>query len=159
MLPEKVKSLLEVRYPGFLFREFQSSWLQICYHEGFDFVFQDLFRVSCYDKVIRAAHQVDLLLLAFCRPCSGVRELLAQCPLQPIKCHVGKDGREWSRDSAHLHDSHRACFTIPLPKRSVIVSHHFAFHHCRRRWSPYVGVCTWQGLHRSSALSMVSCPP
>src|SRR5919197_2865916 len=50
MLPEKVKSLLDVRYPGFLFREFQSSWLQICDHEGFDFVFQDLFRVSCYDE-------------------------------------------------------------------------------------------------------------
>src|SRR5215471_17737578 len=50
MLPEKVKSLLDVRYPGFLFRECQSSWLQICYHEGFDFVFQDLFRVSCYDE-------------------------------------------------------------------------------------------------------------
>jgi hypothetical protein len=25
-------------------------------------------------------------------------------------------GREWSRDSAHLHDSHRACFTILLPQ-------------------------------------------
>src|ERR687887_1254003 len=94
MLPEKVKSLLDVRYPGFLFREFQSSWLQICDHEGFDFVFQDLFRVSCYDEVIREAHQVDLLILAFCRPCSGVRELLAKYPLQPIKCHVGKDGRD-----------------------------------------------------------------
>ena len=111
MLPEKVKSLLDVRYPGFLFREFQSSWLQICYHEGFDFVFQDLFRVSCYDEVIREAHQVDLLILAFCRPCSGVRELLAKYPLQPIKCHGGKDGRELSpykvanfffRDRYHL---------------------------------------------------------
>ena len=38
---------------------------------------------------------------------------------------------EWSRDSAHLHGSHRACFTIPLPKRSVRFSPHFAFHHCR----------------------------
>jgi hypothetical protein len=72
---------------------------------------------------------------------------------------VGQKGRQWSRNSAHLHGSHRACFTIPLPKRSVRVSSHFAFHHCRRLWSPNVGVCTWQGRQRSSALSMVSFPP
>jgi hypothetical protein len=28
-------------------------------------------------------------------------------------------GLKWRRDSAHLHGSHRACFTIPRPKRSV----------------------------------------
>jgi hypothetical protein len=29
---------------------------------------------------------------------------------------VGRQGAQWSRDSAHLHDSHRACFTILLPQ-------------------------------------------
>ena len=51
-------------------------------------------------------------------------------------------GDEWRRDSAHLHGSHRACFTIPRPKRSMRLSPHFAFHHCRPSWSPHVGVHT-----------------
>ena len=34
----------------------------------------------------------------------------------------------WSRDSAHLRGSYRACFTVPLPKRSVRLSPHSAFH-------------------------------
>ena len=51
MLSEKVKSLLRVRYVGFLFREFQSSFPQKLCDEGFDFFFQDLFRDPCDDEV------------------------------------------------------------------------------------------------------------
>ena len=43
ILSEEVKSVLDVRYPGFLFREFQPSFLEECHDEGFDFNFQYLF--------------------------------------------------------------------------------------------------------------------
>ena len=43
ILSEKVESVLNVRYGGFLFREFQTTFLEECYHQGFDFGCQDLF--------------------------------------------------------------------------------------------------------------------
>jgi hypothetical protein len=39
-----------------------------------------------------------------------------------VQDDIGPEGRKWSRDSAHLHDSHHACFTIPLPKPDMRVS-------------------------------------
>ena len=45
MLSEEVKSVLDVRYPGFLFREFQPSFLEECHDEGCDFNFQYLFSI------------------------------------------------------------------------------------------------------------------
>src|SRR5262249_51186649 len=59
-----------------------------------------------------------------------------------VQGKVRQEWAGWRRDSAHLPGSHRACFTIPLPKRSVIVSHHCAFHHCRQPWSPPGSVWT-----------------
>ena len=52
MLSEKVKSVLNVRYAGFLFREFQSSFPQKIGDEGFDLLFQDLFRDTCNEEVV-----------------------------------------------------------------------------------------------------------
>ena len=51
MLPEKVESVFNVRYLGFLFREFQPSLSKEFYHEWFDFKFQYLFRDTCNDEV------------------------------------------------------------------------------------------------------------
>jgi hypothetical protein len=93
ILPEKVKSFLNVRYVGFLFREFQPSFSQKFCDEGFDLDFQDLFRDTCNDEVIRIAYQVHLLVHAFQRSCSRVGVLLAKYSLQTIQRHVGKDGR------------------------------------------------------------------
>ena len=55
MLSEKVKSFLDVRYPGFLFREFQSSLLEKLRYEGFDFHFKHFFRDACNNEVVRIA--------------------------------------------------------------------------------------------------------
>ena len=96
MLSEKVKSFLNVRYAGFLFREFQSSFPQKFCDEGFDFRFQYLFRDACNDEVIRIAHQIHLLVHAFKGSCPGVGILLAKYPLQSIERHIGKDGRDYS---------------------------------------------------------------
>jgi hypothetical protein len=51
ILSEKVESILNVRYLGFLFREFQSSFTKKIYDKGFDFRFQYLFRDACDDEV------------------------------------------------------------------------------------------------------------
>jgi hypothetical protein len=90
---------------------------------------------------------------------AGARGAAGDRLVPPLPGAQGPPGRPWSRNSAHLHGSHHAGFTLPLPKRSVRVSSHFAFQHCRRRWSPNVGGCTGQGRQRSAALSMVSFPP
>lgn len=96
MLSEKVESFLYVRYPRLLFREFQASLLEKSRDEGLDFFFQDLLRDTSDDEVVRVAHQVDLLVLAFSRSCSRVGILLAKYSLQTIQCHVGKDGRDYT---------------------------------------------------------------
>ena len=46
VLAEKVKPLFDVRDDGFLLREFQSSFPHERFHEGFDFLFQHLFRTA-----------------------------------------------------------------------------------------------------------------
>jgi len=63
MLSEKVTSVLNVRYPGLLFREFQPSFLEKVHDEGLDFRFQDLFRDTRHDEVIRVTYQIHLLIL------------------------------------------------------------------------------------------------
>src|SRR5207247_8282801 len=60
MLSEKVESLLNVRYAGFLFREFQSSFAQKICDEGFDLLFQDLFRDACSEEFVGVALRVLL---------------------------------------------------------------------------------------------------
>jgi hypothetical protein len=62
-----------------------------------------------------------------------------------VQRDMGEDGHEWSRDRAHLPDAQRACCTLPLPQRSVSVSPPCACPHCRRPWSPGVGVSTPAG--------------
>ncbi len=51
LLSEEVTSVLDVRYPGLLFRAFQPSFLEACHEEGFDFRFQYLFRVPSNNEV------------------------------------------------------------------------------------------------------------
>ena len=53
ILSEKVESLLNVRYLGFLFRECQASFAQKIGDEGFDFRFQYLFGEACNNAVVR----------------------------------------------------------------------------------------------------------
>ena len=65
MLSEKVKPVLNVRYAGFLFREFQASFPQKIGDEGLDLLFQDLFRDTCNEEVVTIAHQIDLLVHTF----------------------------------------------------------------------------------------------
>jgi len=94
ILSEEVKSFLYVRYPGLLFREFQSSLSEKFYNEWSDFQFQYLLRDSCNDEVVRITHQVDLLVHAFKCSRTGVWILLAKYSFQSIKRHIGKDGRD-----------------------------------------------------------------
>ena len=96
ILSEKVKSVLNVRYPGFLFREFQSSFLEKFYNEWFDFYLQHLFRDASYNEVVRITYQVYLLVLAFERSPAGVWVRLAEYPFQAIQRHIGKDGRAYT---------------------------------------------------------------
>ena len=94
ILSEKVKSVLNVRYSGLLFREFQSSSVEKCCDEWFDFRCQHLFRDTCDDEVIRITYQVYLFVLALQCSIARVWILLSQCPFQAIQRHIGKDGRK-----------------------------------------------------------------
>jgi len=91
MLAEKVKSVLDVRYAGFLFREFQSSLSKEFCHEWFDFQFQDLFRDACDNEVIGIAHKIYLLIHAFQGLWARVWGFLAKYPFQSVQRHIGKD--------------------------------------------------------------------
>lgn len=59
-LPKKIKSLFDVREPGFFFRKLQPSLPQKLLHEGPDFFFQQFFRTASDDEVIRIPYEVDL---------------------------------------------------------------------------------------------------
>ncbi len=72
MLSEKVESILNGRYLGFLFREFQASFAQKLGDEGFDFRFQYLLRDACNNEVVTVPHQVDLFVIPPCGVPSSV---------------------------------------------------------------------------------------
>jgi hypothetical protein len=91
MLSEKVESLLNVRYLGFLFREFQASFAQKIGDEGFDFRFQYLFGDACNNEVITVPHQIDLLVHAFKGFRARMGVLLTKYPFQSVQRHIGKD--------------------------------------------------------------------
>src|SRR6266700_7430129 len=61
----------------------------------------------------------------------GWRNGLVYRAFQFVKRHIRKNRRKRSRDGAHLPASRQACFSIPLPKLCMILSHHTAFHHDR----------------------------
>ena len=90
----------------------------------------------------------------------GHTRLLAFPAFQPGSCSLALSslGKAVASESSTLNSGPlRGQFTPCVPWRTL--SPHFAFHHCRRLWPPNVGVCTWQGRQRSSALSTVSFPP
>src|SRR5256885_17240663 len=60
MLSEKVKTVFDVGDEGFLLGKLESPLLHELLHEGFHFVFQDLFGFTGDDKVISKAHEIDL---------------------------------------------------------------------------------------------------
>jgi hypothetical protein len=90
-LSEKVESILNVRYLGFRFREFQSSFTKKIGDEEFDFRFQYLFGDSCNNEVVTVPHQVDLLVHAFKCFRARMGVLLAKYPFQSVQRHIGKD--------------------------------------------------------------------
>lgn len=94
MLSEKVKSVFNVRNPGFLLREFQSSFAEKCRDEWFDFILQKLFRDAGNDEIIRVSHQIHLLVHARHGFASGEVILLTKYGLQSVQGHVGKDRRD-----------------------------------------------------------------
>jgi hypothetical protein len=94
MWSEKVKTVLNVREGGFLFREFQSSFAQTIGDEGLDLLFQDFLRDPCNEAVVTVAHQIDLLVHALQGLEAGVRVLLAQYPFQSVQRHISKDGTD-----------------------------------------------------------------
>src|SRR5262249_15705586 len=96
MLSEKVKPVLNVRYAGFLFREFQPSFPQKIGDEGLDLLFQDLFRDTCDEEVVTIAHQIDLLVHTFQGLWTGVRVFLAKYPFQSVQCRISKDRTDHS---------------------------------------------------------------
>src|SRR6266566_8078136 len=75
MLSEKVKTVFDVGDEGFLLGKLESPLLQELLHEGFHFVFQDLFGFPGDDKVIGKAHELDLFPASSSR---GVREWLSK---------------------------------------------------------------------------------
>src|SRR4029453_16412332 len=96
MLSEKVESLLNGRYLGFLFREYQVSFAQKLGDEGFDFRCQYLLRDACHNEVVTVPHQVDLLVHALERFWTGFWVLLAKYSFQSIQRHIGKDGTDYT---------------------------------------------------------------
>src|SRR4030095_11401718 len=60
MLPEEIKSILNVRDSGLFWRKFQPSLSQEFFNEGFHFIFQQLFRTTSDNEVITGAHQMSL---------------------------------------------------------------------------------------------------
>src|SRR2546425_1056168 len=116
MLSEKVKSVLNVRYTGFLFREFQSSFAQKIGDEGLDLLLQDLFRDPCNEEVVTIAHQIDLLVHAFQGLWAGVRVFLAKYPFQSVQRHISKDRADatalWRSIVCRIEDGfvHVSCF-------------------------------------------------
>src|SRR5258706_5166670 len=60
MLSEKVKTVFDVCDEGFLLGELKSPFLHELLHEGFHFVFQNLFGLTGDNKVIGKAHEIDL---------------------------------------------------------------------------------------------------
>jgi len=59
-LSKEVKAILNLRDPGFVWRKYQSSFLQECFNEGFDLRLQQLFGATRDNEVITVAHQVHL---------------------------------------------------------------------------------------------------
>src|SRR5215510_3663078 len=60
MLPEEIKSILNVRDSGLFWRKFQPSLSQEFFSERFHFIFQQLFRATGNNEVITVTHQMNL---------------------------------------------------------------------------------------------------
>src|SRR5215510_4188264 len=91
MLSEKVESILNVRYLGFLFRELQASFTKKTGDEGFNCRFQYLSGDACNNEVITVPHQVDLRVHTFKCFRARMGVLLAKYPFQSVQRHIGKD--------------------------------------------------------------------
>jgi hypothetical protein len=133
---------------GFMLTQFQPNACKPLLYQ-IETVF-DYASVSVKDHQIIGIHNdlrlpVELAPRFFWVPSRPGWKLSPNMRFESMQGDVGQKRRQWRRNSAHLHGSRRACFTIPRPKRSVRLSPHFAFHHCRFK-SPTVGVCTpgWQ---------------
>lgn len=67
MLSEKIKAVLNVRDERFLLGECEPAFPHELLHGRFYFVFQDLFRLACHDKIIGKANKIDLLITSSAR--------------------------------------------------------------------------------------------
>lgn len=94
ILSEKVKTAFYVCNSGFLFREFQTPFLEKFRDERLHFFFQYFFRNASDDEVIRVSHQIDLFVHASHSPSSCRGILLSKYLFQSIQSHVSKDRRD-----------------------------------------------------------------
>src|SRR5260370_40607780 len=98
VLSEKVKALRHVRDECLRGRKFKPAFSQKLLEEGFDFSFQQFFRFTGEDKVIRIANEIHRRILTSKRPETCSRWVLfLQESFQSIQRAIGK---RWGDNSA-----------------------------------------------------------
>jgi hypothetical protein len=98
ILSEEVEALFHVRNDRLRGRKFQPSFVQKLLDEGFDFSFQQFFRSTGDDEIIRVTDEINTgRFTSKGEERSTGRELLLQEPLQSIQRTVGE---RWRNNSA-----------------------------------------------------------
>ncbi len=92
ILSKEIKAFPHMRDPSLLIREFQTPFTKKFDDDRADFVFQDVFRASRHDKIIRIANHVYLV--------AAVKTVF-QNSLQTVQSHVGKSGGDYAPDTKH----------------------------------------------------------
>ena len=92
ILAEEVEPFIDMRDDCFLWREMKSSFLHELLHEGFDFVFQLLLRVSCNHKVIGKSDEIDFRGIGLASSFRSTREGISELSFEAVKGHVGDHG-------------------------------------------------------------------
>jgi hypothetical protein len=103
-LAEEIKAVLHVRDDRLRWREFKTSFLQELLDEGFDFSFQQFFRFTGDDEVIRVTDEMNTRFLTS----KGLEtftcgEFFLQEPFQSVQRAVGERGRDDSALGSPIH--------------------------------------------------------
>src|SRR6266516_2598110 len=100
MLSEKVKTVFDVGDEGFLLGKLESPLLQELLHEGFHFVFQDLFGFPGDEKVSGKANEIELNFVGR-EPQNIAQWHLPEIVLDGIRRSLGHSSPlQWDREPA-----------------------------------------------------------